>query len=164
MKIWNTTTNTMKILSLKEPITWTGITRLQELLNIDLDSDKLYDEVGLLREMQPHLVKENRVDLRWVDFFTKSKDTNPCPELKKMVTFVLSIPVSNASCERVFSMMEQVWSKERNRMSISLVKAELQILTNFDFSCKNFYDFVVKNRPQLVQLSSHNHWEKNLFR
>ncbi|GBP67491.1 Zinc finger BED domain-containing protein 4 [Eumeta japonica] len=76
----------MKILSLKEPITWSEITRLQELLNIDLDSDKLYDEFGLLREMQPHLVEEKRVDLRWVDFFTKSKDRNPCSELKKMVT------------------------------------------------------------------------------
>lgn len=97
----------MKILSLKEPITWAGITRLQELLNIDLDSDKLYDEVRLLREMQPQLVEENRVDLRWVDFFTKSKDRSQCPELKKMVTFVLSISVSNASCERVFSIMEQ---------------------------------------------------------
>lgn len=73
----------MKILSLKKPITWTGITRLQELLNIDLDNSKLYNEVGFLREMQPHLVEENRVDLRWVDFFTKSKDRNPCIELKK---------------------------------------------------------------------------------
>lgn len=79
----------MKILSLKEPITWSEITRLQELLNVDLDNDKLYDEFGLLREMQPHLVEEKRVDLRWVDVFTKSKDRNPCSELKKMVTFVL---------------------------------------------------------------------------
>ncbi|CAG5010896.1 unnamed protein product [Parnassius apollo] len=74
---------------------------------LDLDSDKLYDEVGLLVEMQPQLVEENRVDLRWVDFFMKSKDRNPCTEFKKMVTFVLSSPVSTASCERVFSMREQ---------------------------------------------------------
>ncbi|KAL4720648.1 hypothetical protein ACJJTC_004969 [Scirpophaga incertulas] len=80
----------MKILSLKEPITWSEITRLQELLNVNVDSDKLYDEFGILHEMQPHLVEGKRVDLRWVDFFTKSKDRNPCSELKKMVTFVLS--------------------------------------------------------------------------
>lgn len=101
----------MKVLSLKEPITWAGITRLQEILKIDVDLDMLYEEVGILCEM--HLIEEN---LRWVDCFTKSKDRNPCTELKKLVTFVLSIPVSNASCERVFSMMEQVWSKEHEHI------------------------------------------------
>lgn len=53
----------MEMLSLKEPITWRGISRPQELLNIGLDSGKLYNEVDLLREMQPHLVEENRVNL-----------------------------------------------------------------------------------------------------
>lgn len=146
----------MKVLSLKEPITWEGINNLQELLKLDLNTDQLYDEVGILREMQAHLAEENRVDLRWVDFFAKTDARNPCPELKKLVAFVLSIPVSNASCERVFSLMEQVWSKERNKMNISLVKAELLILQNFEFSCINFHNYVLTNR-EILDRSKNKH-------
>lgn len=51
------------------------------------------------------------------------------------------------------------FSKERNRMSISLVKAELQVLTNFDFTCKNFYDFVMKNRQILDAARKQNKYK-----
>ena len=68
----------------------------------------------------------------------------PCdkPELLKVVSFVFAVPVSNFYTERVFSHMEDVWSDKRNRMSVGLVKAELQVRLNFKLSCLEFKAFI----------------------
>lgn len=58
--------------------------------------------------------------------------------LLKIFPFVASIPSSNAAAERVFSLCEEH------------VKAELQVKVNFPQQCcKDFYDFVVKNKKLL---------------
>ncbi|KAI4898772.1 hypothetical protein NFI96_026849, partial [Prochilodus magdalenae] len=44
-------------------------------------------------------------------------------------TGCLSLEVSNAYTERVFSHMENVWSDKRNRLSVAMVKSELQDIT-----------------------------------
>lgn len=59
-----------------------------------------------------------------------------------MISFVLSISVSNAYCERVFSLLNNLYSKERNRMAIDLIKAELIIRLNFGKTCLNFKSFL----------------------
>lgn len=71
-------------------------------------------------------------------------------ELLKMVSFVFSVPVSNAYAERVFSHMEDAWSDKRNRMSVELVKAELQIRLNFKNTCLEFKVFI-EGQKQLLQ-------------
>ena len=65
-----------------------------------------------------------------------------CENLKKIVGRVLSIPVSDSFVERIFSLMGQCWTDERNRMRSELVKAELIVKVNFGMSCAEFHDFV----------------------
>ena len=87
------------------------------------------------------------VDKKWVEFFAKS---GQCPQLLKLVEHVLSIPASNASAERVFSVMNNLnWSDSRNRMRIELVKSELQIKTNLSMSCIQLYDCILTNKGLL---------------
>lgn len=74
-----------------------------------------------------------------VIFFKKEKAET---ESLKVVTFVLSAPVSNAYAESVFNHMEDVWSDKRNRMSEGLGKAELQVRLNFKLSCLEFKAFI----------------------
>jgi hypothetical protein len=87
----------------------------------------------------PTLNKEQTDDKIWAEYFTKNQTSG---ELKKVVAFVNSIPVSNAYPERVFSHMSSVWSKARSRTAVNLVKAELQVRLNITESCAEFAFFL----------------------
>ncbi|GFT07928.1 hypothetical protein TNCV_873581 [Trichonephila clavipes] len=54
----------------------------------------------------------------WCKFFQKEE----APNLLKSVQFVCSVPVSNAFVERIFSVMGNVWTDERNRLAVNTVK------------------------------------------
>jgi hypothetical protein len=83
----------------------------------------------------PTLNKEQTDDKIWAEYFRKNQTSG---ELQKIVSFVMSIPASNAYPEKVFSHMNSVWSKARNRMAVKLVKAELQVRLNTTESCAEF--------------------------
>ena len=74
--------------------------------------------------------------------------------LTKIVECVLAIPIGNDYVERVFSVITNLWTDERNQMRISLVKAEVCIKFNFDISCTEFYDFVKNNIALLNAVKS----------
>jgi len=59
-----------------------------------------------------------------------------------MVGNVLAIPISNAHVERIFSLMKNLWTDERNRMRPELVKAELCVKVNFDQYWGDFLHYV----------------------
>lgn len=114
----------------------------------------MYDDYCLLREVREDVAsKTNRVDLRWVNFFEKCKGELG-EEIKKLITFTLSIPIANAAAERVFSVVNELWSKSRNRLNEAHVKSEIQVCTNFDYTCKEFYDFIKSNQKALQAVRS----------
>ena len=63
-----------------------------------------------------------------------------------MVSYVLSLPGSNTFPERIFSLMNAKWRDDWKRMSIELVKAELQVFANFTDDCRSFHSFVASDR------------------
>ena len=81
------------------------------------------------------------LDKMWSEIFV----TNNLAELLKMINVVLSIPVSNAFVERLFSIMNNLWTDERNQMSTNLVKAELSCRINYDMSCEEFRQYLAKD-------------------
>ena len=66
-------------------------------------------------------------------------------EMKKILGFVLSIPASNAHTDRIFSLMNNKGSDDRNRCSVDLMKAELKISVNIDYTCKEFVEYLIQN-------------------
>lgn len=119
------------------------------MFNIDVDDDGLFTILSkVLHTLDPD--GEHSVDQRWVAFFEKCS----APNLLKIVECVLAIPVSNAFVEWVFSVMQNLWSEERNRMSSNLVKAKICIKFNFKMSCMEIYDFVVNSKPLLKAAKS----------
>jgi hypothetical protein len=68
------------------------------------------------------------------------------PNLIKIVSFVMSILVSNEDAERLFCLMTCYWRKERNQCSEDLFKAEIQVKMNYGLSCKDFHSYVLQNK------------------
>ena len=57
----------------------------------------------------------------------------------------------NANIERIFSLMQPQWSKERDNLLVSSVEKILIVQYNFaDLSCRQFYD-IVKDDTQLLK-------------
>ncbi len=97
--------------------------------------------------------KEIRPDQLWAMLL--SIKSTPSPNLRKFISFLFSIPCSNAFVESVFSIMKHLWDDKRNRMSTELVAAELKIRLNSSLSCTEAYDFFL-SKPELLKLISSN--------
>jgi hypothetical protein len=83
---------------------------------------------------------------KWLDFCYKVPKEN-VPNISRIVGYLLSIPGSNAVVESVFSLMK--WTDARNRSHRELIKAELQIAMNFSFTCKEFLQYVKRDKQLL---------------
>ncbi|XP_048345101.1 uncharacterized protein LOC125428658 [Sphaerodactylus townsendi] len=142
----------MAVLSLNTEVKWFDLVTLVTALCLDIDIDQLYNEYCVLQKFREEIVsKEQKVDQRWVKVF-KQIPERADSQLLKLVSFVLSIPVSNAFCEKIYSLMAQLWSKDRNGLNDSVVKAELQVQLNFNISCADFHEFLHKN-PELLRVA-----------
>jgi len=99
--------------------------------------------------------KENmhiRTDWFWSYMF--SKTTRKCEHFQRLVSYVLSIPCSNAYVEGIFSQMKHCWTASRNLMSTELVSAELKIRMNSRISCTDFFEHILGQTDFLRRVRS----------
>ena len=136
-------------LALKEsPFNFSHLCEAVEVLQLSkkLDMDALYNEYCVVLPHQQAIVQsEAPVVEKWA---TLLKHTHT-PNMTALASFLLSVPITNASVERVFSLMTGCWTDTRNRCSVNLIKSEIQVKSNFTFSCKDFYTYVVKEKVLL---------------
>lgn len=90
---------------------------------------------------------------KWTKIFSSGTKEN-FKNIFQLVSYVLSIPPSNAYVEKVFSIMNQKWSKERNRCKVELIKSELQISLNFEEHCSDFIEKIKLDEDLLKAVSS----------
>lgn len=122
--------------------TYDDFLKIADAFKIKVNEDSLYDNVGILNKYlmtNTKILEAKRLDLRWVEFF---EENEKCHDLFKIVAFSLSIPHSNAMCERVFSLMAARWNKERNLLAMATVEAELMIKENFKMTCLKFNEYL----------------------
>lgn len=74
---------------------------------------------------------------KWVAVFQNPGKDNLI-NMFRIVSFVLSVPDSNAFVEKIFCLMTIKWSDSRNRCSTELKKKEIQISGNCDLSHNDF--------------------------
>lgn len=92
---------------------------------------------------------------RWVDIFSKMYCENVnFDDLSKAVQTVLCLPGTSASVERVFSIMNNIWTSEKSQLNISTLRSMLMIRTNFTLKCYEFYELLLKNKQVLHKISS----------
>ncbi|GFX56298.1 dimer_Tnp_hAT domain-containing protein [Trichonephila clavipes] len=109
-----------------------------------------------LQSVFPSLKLEDNSIEMGCKFFQKEE----APNLLKIVQFVCSVPVSNAFVERIFSVMGNVWTDERNRLAVNTVKSELCIFFNISSSCTEFKNAISTNKPLLKAVSSNAKYTK----
>ena len=127
-----------------------GIPSYQHMLDLKndlnlshVDEDVLYEEHSGIRRIPWDNIKSlSSPAEKWSYILNR---TPLFPETTKLVSYILSIPTSNAGPERVFSLMTAKWTKERNRASTVLIKSELQVACNMKIDCKAFYAAVLKD-------------------
>lgn len=125
-------------LALESRFTFSQLSDAVEALQIrgKLDMDELYDS----------LPRQQGVVEKW-SFLPKGTVT---PNLT-VASFLLSIPINNAPVERVFSLVTAAWTDQWNRCLVELIKSEIQVKTNFEYQCKEFYSYsyVLKQKALL---------------
>ena len=62
--------------------------------------------------------------------------------------------VSNAFIERIFSLTNAQWTKERNRLEVDSVKALLLMKVNFDLNCQKMRKMLMDNKKLLEKIHS----------
>ena len=70
------------------------------------------------------------------------------------------IPVSNAFIERIFSLANAQWTKERNRFDIDSVKPLLFVMVNFDFNCQEMHKMLMDNKKLLEKIHSDDKYKQ----
>ena len=135
-------------LALKSRFTFSQLCDVVEALQIrgKLDMDDLYDEYCVTLPRQQETVEKKVPVLEKWSILLKGTNT---PNLTAVASFIFSIPITNAPVERVFSLMTAAWTDQRNRCSVELIKSEIQVKTNFEYGCTEFYRYVIKEKALL---------------
>uniref|UniRef100_A0A3B1JVS3 HAT C-terminal dimerisation domain-containing protein n=1 Tax=Astyanax mexicanus TaxID=7994 RepID=A0A3B1JVS3_ASTMX len=138
----------VRCLALKSSFTFSQLSDAVEVLQIGskLDMDELYEEYCVTLPRQQEIVERKAPVVEKWALLLKSTKT---PNLTAVASFLFSIPITNASVERVFSLVTAAWTDQRNRCSVELIKSEIQVKTNFEYSCKEFYSFALKQKALL---------------
>lgn len=102
------------------------------------------------------------VEQKWVQIFDifKEKDVN-VSKLAMVVEFAFCLSGSNASIERVFSLMTTTWTDVRNQMDTKTIECCL-ITKKYDLSCIEFYNEVIKNPTLLKKVHSTKKYKVSL--
>lgn len=125
------------------------------------NSTKLHKEFGYVKnycsETKIKQWKDDKVPIpkRWVEIFSHL-ETETCEykEMAKMVEYILCLPGSTASVERVFAAMNKTWTEEKTRLKIETLKAILTVKVNLKMTCLEFYEFIKSNPDMLRQIAS----------
>jgi hypothetical protein len=75
--------------------------------------------------------------------------------ISTIVGFSLPLPGTNAAVETVFSLVNALWTDERNRVKVTTVKSIVPVKHHFrNYNCPEFHEFLLRNRKILEQIYS----------
>ena len=90
-------------------------------------------------------------DQHWVEVFTELKNRDISQkQIIKLIEYIFCLPGTNASTERVFSQMNNLWTEEKTQLRVSTLKSLLILKFNVKLSCLEFYN-MLKTKPELLK-------------
>uniref|UniRef100_A0A034WRC0 HAT C-terminal dimerisation domain-containing protein n=1 Tax=Bactrocera dorsalis TaxID=27457 RepID=A0A034WRC0_BACDO len=79
----------------------------------------------------------------------------------RIISYILSLPGTSATVERVFSLINQIWSDEKSQIKIETLRDLLYVRYNIKMTCKEFFEFL-KMQPKMLKEIASN--EKYAFK
>lgn len=158
-------TEHFKWMTLKDVPEWNQVSDTISILlqnNVEVDDSKCFDQLQNLKSF----LNKNKDNVefqkllshkKWVAYF-KSMSSQDCfSEFLTICQYYFAIPGHNSNVERVFSLIGQQWSKERNRLHIDTVAKMLLVEFNLKhLTCKDFYNSILKETDLLKQVSGNS--------
>ena len=116
---------------------------------VDVDDAKCVDQISNLKQfVESYLQDEEFIKLpthkKWCKYFDQSKNIKCHSEILKNF-----FAATSHNVERVFSLMQSQWTKERNKLSVATMKGILTLQYNFkDMCCSEvFFSFEIRQGP-----------------
>lgn len=162
---WTSQLNEFQIfkwMSLEKIVKWENIGQCIEYLNqkgITIDDSKCFDQHNNLNQfLNDHCSNVNFKNLpsdkKWVEYFN-TQSNQFYTEILKIVQFFFAIPGQNANVERVFSMLDFQWTRERNKFKVSTMRSILAVTYNMkQTTCSQFYSKIKDDKIVLQKIRS----------
>ena len=97
---------------------------------------------------------------KWTKYFENAKNIECYSELLKVAQFFFAVSPHNANLERIFSLMQSQWTKERSKLTVESIRGVLLVQYNFKhMSCKDFYNYLKNNMHLLKEIQSSNKYK-----
>ncbi len=122
-------------------------------LRLNFDKDIIFDEINTFNQTLNSLTAGDK-ELGSVEIIKNILKSKNFPNILKIFEAVMSMPVANDFVERVFSDLFNIWTDQRNRLSIASIKAEICILNNFNQNCLDFKNFIKSNQKCIKAVKS----------
>lgn len=93
---------------------------------------------------------------RWVEIFIHlNKADCEFKEMATIVEYILCLPGTSASVERIFSAVNKTWTSDKTRLDVQTLKAILTVKCNLKYKCVDFYTYL-KTKPELLRQIASN--------
>lgn len=149
--------------ALKVPLQWNSVETLmsrlneQKLYNAQENAVNLHTQFSFVKnycteaKITQWRCEKVAIVSRWVEIFGHL-NVQGCEykEMATLIEYVLCLPGTTASVERLFSAMNRTWTEEKTRLKIETLKAILTIKCNLRLSCTDFYKYL-KTQPTLLR-------------
>lgn len=122
--------------------------------NVQIDDSKFFDQwQNFLKFLQQHKdssdFKKLLAHQKWTAYFKSFHSEEFHSELLKLAEYYFAIPGHNANVERIFSLVNAQWTKERNKLQTETIAQMMFLLCNIKLTCKEFYDMISKENVML---------------
>jgi predicted DNA-binding antitoxin AbrB/MazE fold protein len=148
----------LKHVNLDEKIKIEVMQEIANKLNVKVD-DSLFDEI---EEFNKHYetIQDSKKQENNVQHWTNALKSKQFPFIEKIMETILAIPVSNANCERVFSLMKRIYKVDRGKLDVKMVKAEICANINMKMDSHEFAHYIKDKKSLLEAAKSDKKYNK----
>lgn len=120
------------------------------------------DLIGLNQFVRNHVDQWNQNSvsacIRWKQVFDALDDRI---SFHSIVELALCLPASNATCERLFSEIKFLWTKNRSSFKLVTIKSILSLRYNLSTKCKDIIQVLVEDEHLRYQIRSQIKYEES---